>query len=58
MREDARRDARDAANREAHENLRERYRVEIEPLDFTSELEGGDRPAGDAENPEPAGDAP
>ena len=39
--EDARRDARDAANRAEHDRLRERYRVEIEEIDFVSELEGG-----------------
>ncbi len=44
--DDAQRDARDAANRVAHERLRERYRVEIEEIDFVSELEDGD--AGEA----------
>ncbi len=39
--DDAQRDARDAANRAAHERLRERYDVEIEEIDFVSELEGG-----------------
>lgn len=38
---DAQRDARDAANRAAHERLRERYRVEVDEIDFVSELEGG-----------------
>ena len=39
--DDAQRDARDAANRAAHEGLRERYRIEIAEIDFVSELEGG-----------------
>ncbi len=40
--DDAQRDARDAANRAAHESLRERYRVIIEEIDFVSDLEGGE----------------
>ena len=54
--EDAQRDARDAANREAHENLRNRYRIEIEEIDFASELEGGGTGAGEADGAD--GDAP
>ena len=49
--EDAQRDARDAANQAAHERLRERYRVEIDEIDFISELEGGT--AADAAGEEP-----
>ncbi len=49
--EDAQRDARDAANQAAHERLRERYRVEIDEIDFVSELEGGT--AADAAGEEP-----
>lgn len=48
--DDAQRDARDAANRAAHEGLRERYRIEIAEIDFVSELEGG--------GPDEAGVAP
>ena len=48
--DDAQRDARDAANRAAHESLRERYRIEIAEIDFVSELEGGE--------PDEAGVAP
>ncbi len=48
---DAQRDARDAANRAAHERLRERYRVEIEEIDFASELEGGPDPDTAGEEP-------
>ncbi len=52
--EDAQRDARDAANREAHENLRNRYNVEIEEIDFASELDGGSEAAAGGEGQEDA----
>ena len=51
--EDARRDARDAANRAEHHRLRERYRVEIEEIDFVSELEGGAEADANAAGEEP-----
>ncbi len=51
--EDARRDARDAANRAEHDRLRERYRVEIEEIDFVSELEGGAEAEAEAAGDEP-----